>query len=109
MLFTTTELGINMGSHYTAFEINLIMSVLFIYMLLSSNHTQGQSIYIATTKMIGTACASIMSFLEFPLSRLLNFLYLAILLCDGAHTILLYRKLAVQDIRPNQEISIADN
>jgi hypothetical protein len=109
MLFATTELGTTMGSHYTAFEINLIMSLLFIYMLLSSNRTQGQSIYIAMTKMIGTACASIMSFLEFPSSPLLNFLYLAILLCDGTYTVLLYQKLAVQGIRPQKEISIADS
>jgi hypothetical protein len=46
MLFATTELGIMLGSHYTAFEINLIMSVLFIYILLSADRTQGQSIGI---------------------------------------------------------------
>jgi hypothetical protein len=109
MLFATTELGTLLGSHYTAFEINLIMSVLFIYLLLSSDRTQGQSIYIATTKMIGTAFASVMSFLEFPSSPLLNFLYVAIFLCDGAYTVLLYQKLAVPDLRPEQEISIVEN
>jgi hypothetical protein len=109
MLFATTELGTLLGSHYTAFEINLIMSVLFIYLLLLSDRTQGQSIYIATTKMLGTAFASVMSFLEFPSSPLLNFLYVAIFLCDGAYTVLLYQKLAAQDLRPEQEISIVEN
>jgi predicted branched-subunit amino acid permease len=109
MLFATTELGTLLGSHYTAFEINLLMSVLFIYLLLSSDRTQGQSIYIATTKMIGTAFASVMSFLEFPSSPLLNFLYVAIFLCDATYTVLLYQKLAVQDLRPEQEISIVEN
>jgi hypothetical protein len=109
MLFATTELGTLLGSHYTAFEINLLMSVLFVYLLLSSDRTQGQSIYIATTKMIGTAFASVMSFLEFPSSPLLNFLYIAIFLCDGAYTVLLYQKLAVRDLRPEQDIVPAEN
>jgi hypothetical protein len=109
MLFATTELGIMLGSHYTAFEINLIMSVLFIYLLLSSDRTQGQSIYIATTKMIGTAFASVMSFLEFPSSPLLTFLYVAIFLCDSAYAVLLYQRLAVRDLQSEQEIVPADN
>ena len=98
-----------LGSHYTAFEINLIMSVLFIYLLLSSDRIQGQSIYIATTKMIGTAFASVMSFLEFPSSPLLTFLYVAIFLCDSAYAVLLYQRLAVRDLQSEQEIVPADN
>jgi hypothetical protein len=109
MLFATTELGTKLGSHYTAFEINLIMSVLFIYLLLSSDRTQGQSIYIAITKMIGTAFASVMSFLEFPSSPLLNFLYVAIFLGDGAYTVLLQQKLAVKDLRSEQEMMPTEN
>jgi hypothetical protein len=109
MLFATTELGTLLGSHYTAFEINLIMSVLFVYLLLSSDRTQGQSIYIAITKMIGTAFASVMSFLEFPSSPLLTFLYVAIFLFDGAYTVLLYQRLAVRDLQSEQEIVPADN
>jgi hypothetical protein len=109
MLFATTELGTKLGSHYTAFEINLIMSVLFIYLLLSSDRTQGQSISIAITKMIGTAFASVMSFWEFPSSPLLNFLYVAIFLCDGAYAVLLYQKLAVKDIRTEQEMMSTEN
>jgi hypothetical protein len=109
MLFATTELGTKLGSHYTAFEINLIMSVLFIYILLSSDRTQGQSIAIATTKMIGTAFASVVSFLEFPSSPLLNFLYVAIFLCDGAYTSLLYQKLAVQELQPDRELMPREN
>jgi hypothetical protein len=109
MLFATTELGTKLGSHYTAFEINLIMSVLFIYLLLSSDRTQGQSIYIAITKMIGTAFASVMSFLEFPSSPLLNFLYVAIFFCDGAYTVILQKKLAVKDLRLEQEMMPTEN
>ena len=109
MLFATTELGTQIGSHYTAFEINLIMSVLFIYILLSSDRTQGQSIYIATTKMIGTAFASVISFLEYPSSPLLIFLYVAIFLCDGAYTLLLHQKLAVKELQPDRELMPAEN
>jgi hypothetical protein len=50
-----------------------------------------------------------MSYLEFQSSPPLNFLYVAILLCDGAYTVLLYQKLAVQDLRPEQEMMPTEN
>ncbi|MBV8886336.1 MAG: hypothetical protein JO235_20410 [Chroococcidiopsidaceae cyanobacterium CP_BM_RX_35] len=100
MLFATYEFGIVKGSYYTAFEDNLIMSMLFTHMLLSRNNVKGQSIYIAITKMIGTACASIVGFSLFPSSPLLNFLYLAILIFDGVYTVLLYRELREQGVLP---------
>lgn len=96
MLFLTYDFGFTKGIYYSAFEINLVMSVLFIYMLLSRDSTKGQSISIAITKMIGTACASIVGFLSLPPSMLLNFLYLAILLFDGVYVFLLYKKLRKQ-------------
>ena len=98
MLFVTYEFGFTKGIYYTAFEINLVMSILFITMLLSRDNTKGQSIYIAMAKMVGTACASVVGFLSFPPSMLLNFLYLAILLFDGVYTVLLYGKLREQGI-----------
>jgi hypothetical protein len=63
---------------YTAFEINLLMSMLFIHMLLSRNDVRGQSIYVAIAKMIGndwdslcfSSCLSVSSIInpaEFPL------------------------------------------
>jgi hypothetical protein len=93
MLFFTHDFSVERGATYTAFEINLIMSMLFIYMLLSRNNVRGQSIYIAIAKMIGTACASLAVYQSLSSSILLNFLYLAILLFDGVYTVMLHSKL----------------
>lgn len=100
MLFFTHNFSVAKGATYTAFEINLIMSMLFINMLFSRNDVRGQSIYIAIAKTIGTACASLAVYLSFPSSILLNFLYLAILLFDGAYTVMLYGKLKEQGMIP---------
>lgn len=104
MLFFTHDFSIAKGATYTAFEINLLMSMLFIHMLLSRNTVRGQSIYIAIAKMIGTACASLAVYQSFPSSILLNFLYLAILLFDGAYTVMLYSKFREQGMIPWQRV-----
>lgn len=96
MLFITYEFGREKGTIYTGFQINLIMSILFIYMLLSRSDIKGQSIYIAIAKMIGTACASISIYLSFPSSMLLIFLYLSIFLFDLVYSVLLHIKIKEQ-------------
>lgn len=63
MLFITYEFGTEKGAIYTAFQDNLIMSILFIYLLLSRGNVKGQSMYIAIAKMIGTVCVSISVYL----------------------------------------------
>ncbi|WGV25819.1 hypothetical protein [Halotia branconii] len=78
MLFIVYEFGRNNSATYIAFQINLIMSMLFIYMLLSRGSVAGQSMYIAIAKMIGTACASVSVYLSQPSSILLAFLYVSI-------------------------------
>ena len=77
---------------YAAFGQNLMMSILFIAMLVRRNHIRGQSIYIAFFKMIGTLLPSILFYLRYPGSVLLNFLYVAIFIFDAAYLILLYEK-----------------
>jgi hypothetical protein len=104
MLFFTHDFSVAKGATYTAFEINSIVSMLFIYMLLSRNTVKGQSIYIAIAKMIGTACASLAVYQSLPSSILLNFLYLAILLFDGVYTVMLYGKFREQGMIPWQRV-----
>src|SRR5262249_17420217 len=78
---------------YTAFGQNLMMSVLFVAMLLRRQDIKGQSIYIiAFGKMVGTVLPSMLFFLRFPNSPLLNFLYVSILIFDVIYTVLLYTK-----------------
>lgn len=83
---------------YTAFGQNLMMSILFIAMLLKRQNLSGQSIYIALFKLLGTLLPSILFFLRFPNSVLLNFLYVSILIFDVIYLVMLHarhRKLAV--------------
>jgi hypothetical protein len=83
---------------YSAFGQNLMMSILFIAMLLKRQNLSGQSIYIALFKLLGTLLPSILFFLRFPNSVLLNFLYVSILIFDVIYLVMLYarhRELAV--------------
>jgi hypothetical protein len=77
---------------YAAFGQNLMMSVLFVAMLLKRRDVKGQSIYIALFKMAGTLLPSILFFLRFPNSSLLNFLYVSIFVFDLIYAVLLYAK-----------------
>jgi hypothetical protein len=70
---------------FTAFGQNYLMSVLFLFMLFHRNCLLGQSIYIALSKMAGTALASLAGYLFVPLaqqSAVLQYLFIAILFFD---------------------------
>jgi len=58
LLFTAKEFP-ELGSFYTAFGSNVLMSVLFIAMLYRRKSLRGQSIWIALCKMLGTATISL--------------------------------------------------
>jgi hypothetical protein len=88
--------GITMEFHdlegkYSAFGINLMMSILFIRMLLIKD-LQGQSKYIAYFKMIGTLCASVLCYSQYPHSILLAIMYVLIFILDIVYIILINNK-----------------
>lgn len=76
---------------YSAFGINLMMSILFIKMLLVKE-LQGQSLSIAYFKMIGTLCASILCYSFYPHSILLTTMSLLIFVLDMLYILLIYNK-----------------
>ncbi|MBW7473897.1 hypothetical protein K0T92_04000 [Paenibacillus oenotherae] len=76
---------------YSAFGINLMMSLLFIRMLLIKE-LQGQSLAIAYFKMIGTLCASILCYSFYPQSILLMIMYVLIFALDMLYILLIYSK-----------------
>lgn len=76
---------------YSAFGINLMMSILFIKMLLTKE-LQGQSLSIAYFKMLGTLFASILCYSLYPLSILLTVMYIMIFLLDILYILLVYSK-----------------
>ncbi|HEY7168199.1 MAG TPA: hypothetical protein VIB79_26815 [Candidatus Binatia bacterium] len=77
---------------YAAFGQNLMMSILFIAMLVRRPGVEGQSVYIALFKLLGTLLPSILFHLRFPRSFLLNVLYVAIFVFDLAYLLMLYRR-----------------
>ncbi|MGI0016002.1 MAG: hypothetical protein ACREBU_21485, partial [Nitrososphaera sp.] len=85
---------------YAAFGQNLMMSVLFVSMLRRRNTVRGQSIYVAFCKMLGTLLPSVLFFLGFPSSVLLNFLYVSIFIFDLIYLILLFAKHKQLGINP---------
>jgi hypothetical protein len=82
---------------YSAFGINLMMSILFIK-LLFTKELRGQSLAIAYSKMFGTLCASILCYSLYPHSILLFIMYVLILILDLAYILLVYRQ-SIKTIR----------
>jgi hypothetical protein len=76
---------------YSAFGINLMMSLLFINMV-NKQDLLGQSVYIGLSKLLGTLCASIWCYSMFPQSFLLNILYVLIFAADLIYILMLQNK-----------------
>lgn len=85
---------------YSAFGQNLMMSILFVTMLLKRQSLKGQSIYIAVFKMLGTLLPSVLFFLRFPSSVLLNFFFVSIFVFDLIYIGLLHAKHSELGINP---------
>lgn len=79
---------------YAAFGQNLMMSGLFIALLLNRNSLRGQSLWIAVSKLLGTAAASVNIHLYADIAQgsvLLPFLSIAIFIYDSIYVALVYR------------------
>jgi hypothetical protein len=110
---------------YTGFGINLMMSILFVAMLLRRDTVAGQSMYIAISKWLGTLMAYVATAVQatatmdapwpdslaslakktvqhdtYPLTPLINVVYLAIFVVDLLYIFLLYRKFRESKIDP---------
>ncbi len=77
---------------YSAFGSNVLMSALFIRMLLRRGDVQGQSLYIALAKLVGTFCVCIVAYGEHPERYLLTVFYVCIVVLDVAYAALLARR-----------------
>lgn len=91
LIATVAVFGQDDGSVYTAFGDNLIMSVLFLTMLLRRGDRRGQSMWIAWTKCLGTAAASISNYIENQSNALWNVMFVEIFLLDVLYIVLLAR------------------
>ncbi|RXT15410.1 hypothetical protein [Ammoniphilus sp. CFH 90114] len=82
----------NFTGVYSAYGLNLMMSILFVHLRLSRNHLLGQSMTIAICKLAGTVFASLVSYALYPTSVLLLLLYILVFFFDLLYVILLHAK-----------------
>ncbi len=90
----------NPDGRYAAFGQNLMMSILFVTMLLQRKNVDGQSLYIAIFKMVGTLLPAILTFLLCPQSKLLHFLSIMIFIFDCIYIVMVYKKCRKLKINP---------
>jgi len=97
--FSGVEFGANNGAIYTAFAQNLMMSVLFVGMLTKRKSVDGQSIYAAILKWVGTAAPTILFFSRTG-SLLVLILGVGCFIYDALYTYLLYQKFQELGLNP---------
>lgn len=85
---------------YSAFAMNLLMSILFPITLLQMASGRGQSFYIAAMKMLGTAGFSIHFYAVDPTNMFLNSQYIFIFLFDLLYTVMIFQQLRKEGINP---------
>jgi hypothetical protein len=88
------------GSDITGFGMNLMMSLLFIFMLLERGSVEGQSIYIAISKWLGTLAAYGFMLADNIQTPLVNVLYATIFVLDVIYIWLVYRQCRREGINP---------
>ncbi len=97
--FTHFEFEDFWGARYSAFVQNLMMSVLFIDMLVRRNNVNGQSMYIAIFKWLGTLAPTIQMYLQTG-STLILVLGIGIFLYDVIYIGMLYQKFIELKLNP---------
>ncbi len=87
--FTTTQLP-DFGGKFSDFIQSLVISILFGLLIRQRKCLDGQSIYIALFKMIGTILPSIIFFTRHPENTYLNCMYFLILIFDLIYIFQIY-------------------
>lgn len=106
LYFTHLEFEGFWGARYSAFAQNLMMSVLFIGMLVRRNSVDGQSMYIAIFKWIGTLAPTIQMYLQTG-SMLILILGIGIFLYDVIYIGMLYQKFVELGLNPFTRKSVS--
>jgi hypothetical protein len=83
---------------YSAFIIQLVVSILFISMLIGRNSLDGQSLYAGLLRLTGTLCFDVISYLHDPQAKFLNFIYIASFIFDIIYCFLVYHMSKKQGI-----------
>jgi hypothetical protein len=97
--FTVLEFPGLPGAMYSAFVINLVMSILFIGMLVRRDSVEGQSMGVAVFKWLGTAAPTILFYLVSG-SNLVLVLGILIFVFDLIYIAMLYQKFRELGLNP---------
>ncbi len=93
-------LKIQGGSYYTGFGLNLIMSILFVTMINQRGNVEGQSVYIAISKWLGSLAAFGFMLADGVLSPVVNVIYAVVFLLDVLYIWLVYNRSHAEGINP---------
>ena len=97
--FTVLEFPGLPGAMYSAFVINLVMSILFIGMLVRRDSVDGQSMGVAVFKWLGTAAPTLLFYLVSG-SNLVLVLGILIFVFDLIYIAMLYQKFREVGLNP---------
>jgi hypothetical protein len=104
IVFITKKTNDYNHGKYAAFGQNLLMSMLFLYVLCGERSIEGQSVYIAITKMIGTVFSSVAFYMYFPRNVVLNCFYIFTFIFDLLYIVFLHEAILISGINPWERI-----
>lgn len=93
-------LKIQGGSYYTGFGLNLIMSVLFVFMINRRGNAEGQSVYIAISKWLGSLAAFGFMLADGIQTPVVNVLYGVVFLFDVLYIWMVYARTRAEGLDP---------
>lgn len=93
-------LRIQGGSYYTGFGLNAIMSVLFVFMIMRRGNVEGQSVYIAVNKWLGSLAAFGFMVADGVFSPVVNILYAVVFAFDVFYIWQVYAQCRKEGIDP---------
>ncbi len=88
------------GSYYTGFGLNFMMSILFVFMIYRRGNVDGQSVYIALGKWLGTVAAYGFMLADGIQTPVVNILYAVVFVFDVVYIKMVYDKCREQGIDP---------
>jgi hypothetical protein len=88
------------GSYYTGFGLNFMMSILFVFMLYRRDNVDGQSVYIAISKWLGTVAAYGFMLADGIQTPVVNVLYAVVFIFDVIYIKMVYDKCREEGIDP---------
>lgn len=88
------------GSYYTGFGLNVIMSILFVFMMYRRQSVEGQSLYIAISKWLGSLAAYGFMLADGVQGPVVNVLYAVVFVFDLFYIWQVYTQCKREGINP---------